>query len=144
MPDVFLGIMIGICSLISLSCLYLFFWWYWATRADVKIKAQGKTLSKEEITSNQKKNSTGCGTALIIIIVISIGIGIYAANVFKTPVSSYNSNSTYSNTVECKVCGRSFSKDSENAKSIKRTNMCSQCYKNYEYAENASKEKPID
>jgi len=34
----------------------------------------------------------------------------------------------------CKSCGRTFENTSSDAKSIRSTNMCSQCYKNYKYA----------
>ncbi len=41
-------------------------------------------------------------------------------------------NTSYSYT--CKVCDRKFSGGTSNSKSIIRTGMCSQCYKNYKYA----------
>ena len=47
------------------------------------------------------------------------------------------------NNMECKVCGREFQKGSENAKSIRKTNMCTQCYKNYKNASDYLKELPV-
>lgn len=37
--------------------------------------------------------------------------------------------------VKCQVCGRTFDNTSYDAKSIKKTNMCGQCYKNYNAAQ---------
>lgn len=54
------------------------------------------------------------------------------------------SNSGDKDTVTCKSCGRKFQKGSENAKSIRRTNMCSNCYQNFKYASDALKEMPVN
>ena len=37
---------------------------------------------------------------------------------------------------KCSICGTSYS-SGENVSSIKRTNMCTRCYKNYKYAADA-------
>ncbi|MBD5527173.1 MAG: hypothetical protein HDR02_02020 [Lachnospiraceae bacterium] len=37
--------------------------------------------------------------------------------------------------VKCQVCGRTFDNTSSDAKSIKWKNMCNQCYKNYNTAQ---------
>lgn len=37
--------------------------------------------------------------------------------------------------ITCGSCGRTFSSDSSNAKSVKSTGMCSNCYSNYKTAE---------
>lgn len=37
--------------------------------------------------------------------------------------------------VKCQVCGRTFDNTSSNASSIRKTNMCNQCYKNYNTAQ---------
>lgn len=37
--------------------------------------------------------------------------------------------------VKCKVCGRTFDNTSSDAKNIKWKNMCNQCYKNYNTAQ---------
>lgn len=50
----------------------------------------------------------------------------------------------HENHVQCKVCDRYFNKDSENAKSIRKTNMCTQCYKNYKDINDALKELPVN
>lgn len=47
-----------------------------------------------------------------------------------------------SDNIECKVCHREFKKGSENAKSIKKTNMCSHCYKNFKDASDVINELP--
>lgn len=54
------------------------------------------------------------------------------------------SNSGDKDTVTCKSCGRKFQKGSENAKSIRRTNMCTNCYNNFKNANDALKEMPVD
>ncbi|MBO4903399.1 MAG: hypothetical protein J5518_11455 [Lachnospiraceae bacterium] len=46
-------------------------------------------------------------------------------------------------TVTCQSCGRSFQIDSENAKSINHTNMCINCYTNFETATDALRELPV-
>lgn len=47
-------------------------------------------------------------------------------------------------TVKCQVCDKSYQKGSENAKSISRTNMCSNCYSNFKWTQDAIKELPVD
>ena len=53
------------------------------------------------------------------------------------------SSSSDKNTVECKSCHRKFNKGSDNAKSISRTNMCTNCYKNFDAAQKYLKEQPV-
>jgi len=53
------------------------------------------------------------------------------------------SSSSDKNTVECKSCHRKFNKDSENAKSIARTNMCTNCYNNFNSLQKVIKEQPV-
>ena len=45
--------------------------------------------------------------------------------------------------VECKSCHRSFQKGSENAKSINRTNMCTDCYNSFKALDHWKKEQPV-
>ena len=54
------------------------------------------------------------------------------------------SNSGDKDMVTCKSCGRKFQKGSENAKSIRNTNMCTNCYNNYKNAIDAFKELPVN
>lgn len=55
-------------------------------------------------------------------------------NVIFTPRTENKSSSSSSskNSSRCKVCGRSFT-DDENKKSIRHTNMCVNCYNNYQF-----------
>ena len=46
--------------------------------------------------------------------------------------------------VKCQSCGRRYQKDSNNAKSISRTNMCTDCYNEYKNVSDALKEVPLD
>ena len=46
-------------------------------------------------------------------------------------------------TVTCGFCGRSFQAGTENAESILRTNLCSNCYGNFRSAQDALQEMPI-
>lgn len=48
-----------------------------------------------------------------------------------------------SSNVECKSCHRSFQKGSENAKSINRTNMCTDCYNSFKALDHLKKEQPV-
>ena len=48
-----------------------------------------------------------------------------------------------SSNVECKSCHRSFQKGSENAKSINRTNMCTDCYNSFKALDHWKKEQPV-
>ena len=56
---------------------------------------------------------------------------------FDTTVTDSSSN------VECKSCHRSFQKGSENAKSINRTNMCTDCYNSFKALDHWKKEQPV-
>lgn len=56
----------------------------------------------------------------------------------------YSNSGDKDDTVTCKSCGRKFQKGSQNAKSIRRTNMCTNCYNNYKKASDALKEMPVD
>lgn len=63
---------------------------------------------------------------VIIITLIIVGAGTCTG-------SLKDGSNAYSTTVSCPICGRDFKKETDNAKSINRTNMCSNCYKNYKY-----------
>lgn len=52
--------------------------------------------------------------------------------------------SSSKDTVKCEVCGKKYNKGSDNAKSISRTNMCSRCYSNFKWTQDAIKEMPVD
>lgn len=51
--------------------------------------------------------------------------------------------SSSKDTSKCQVCGKKFNKGSDNAKSISRTNMCSSCYSNFKWTQDAIKEMPV-
>ncbi|MBP3620103.1 MAG: hypothetical protein J6J24_05560 [Clostridia bacterium] len=68
----------------------------------------------------------------------------YCKEHFERTTSIQGNLSNQSDNVECQVCNREFQAGSENAKSIRKTNMCSQCYKNYKGASGAMKELPQD
>ena len=69
------------------------------------------------------------------VILAIIGILVLAFIIFCVSMaflSDSSGSSSSSDSLTCKVCGRSFS-DSANKKSIRSTNMCSNCYRNYSY-----------
>ena len=53
------------------------------------------------------------------------------------------SSSSSKDTVKCKSCGREFKKGSDNARSISRTNMCTNCYNNYQSMSDYLNEQPV-
>ena len=57
-------------------------------------------------------------------------LGIHTNKTTTTPTST-TINGEHTET--CQVCNRAF-KDDANKKSIRQTNMCKQCYKNFQYA----------
>lgn len=57
---------------------------------------------------------------------------------------SHSGSSSSQNTVKCKSCGRSFKKGSENAKNITQTNMCLNCYNNFNSMQGAINERPVN
>ena len=68
------------------------------------------------------------GLFLGFILIVVVIAGVLA---FTAP-NNASSSSTKSDSLTCRSCGRSFS-DSANKKSIRSTNMCSNCYRNYSY-----------
>ena len=87
-------------------------------------------------------NYAGLSMSMIIgpfIIGISLSILCYV-NI----ADSGSSSTTKNEKIICHVCDREFQKGSENAKSIRKTNMCSQCYKNYKNASDYLKELPVN
>lgn len=59
-------------------------------------------------------------------------------------IDSGSSSTTKNEKIICQVCDREFQKGSENAKSIRKTNMCTQCYQNYKNASDYLKELPVN
>jgi hypothetical protein len=57
---------------------------------------------------------------------------------------SSSKKSNDKDTVECKSCGKKFQLGSENAKSIRKTNMCTNCYNNFKSVSDYLKEQPVD
>ncbi len=77
-------------------------------------------------------NSSGCG-CLIAIIIVFVLLFAYADGCASGGSGSSSGSSEGST---CQVCDRTFT-DSANKRSIARTNMCTNCYENYEYAQGA-------
>lgn len=71
-----------------------------------------------------RKKATATFWAIVIIIVF------WFFCVMSTDSGSSSNSGDKGST--CAVCGRTFT-DYENKKSIRRNNMCQNCYKNYEY-----------
>lgn len=86
----------------------------------------GGTLKEEFATYTESK---GNGNGLPIIMGIIVLLFIFAL------LFSPDSSSSSSKTIECQVCDRSFNVGSENAKSISRSNMCSNCYSNFKWGQ---------
>lgn len=133
-PDGFIGALFGISAFVILCCAFLFI----LTQLPIKEK---------------KNKSLGCGTPLIIILIISIIIGIVGAYSHGMSPEEAKEEEEYrenrkeradEHTVKCPICERSFRDDSDNAKSIKWNGMCTQCYKNYKYANDLLKEMPVE
>ena len=121
----FFGLIIGFCLGALISCLYV-------------------NINDEDL--NSKKPS--------IIIAISIVICIFIGNGLDNDISSsrprsYSTNSSYSSSSnyssssrdenglkkkECPVCHNEFT-DADNKKSLRLYNMCEQCKKNYDTAQ---------
>ncbi len=77
----------------------------------------------------------------IEVVVIVLGFLICCILVAK---SALNSPQIDSSTETCPICDREFREDSENARSIMWTGMCSNCYSNYKAISDALKELPVD
>ena len=67
------------------------------------------------------------------------GYTIYSDDDMFHPTVTTDSSSN----VECKSCHRSFQKGSENAKSINRKNMCTDCYNSFKALDHWKKEQPV-
>ena len=74
---------------------------------------------------------------VVVLVIVSLVLIFEKAETKRVEeaVMQNSNNNTDDNTVKCPVCGRTFKKGTSNAKSIRRTNMCENCYKNYKYAE---------
>lgn len=89
-----------------------------------------KRWSRPDSTYNSFKPILCFDTLFVGLIVIGCGA---AYKPYDPQKAAYSTNSD--SQVKCQVCGRSFSNTSSDAKSIRKTNMCSQCYKNYNAAQ---------
>lgn len=114
------------------------------TRAEVRY-ADGTTemflaseINLEKSGSKNKKSGVGIsGVGIyvffkVIFPLICIVLALIIA-AFSSGGSSSSRSSSSSNSLTCRVCGRSFSDDS-NKRSIRLNNMCNNCYKNFKYA----------
>lgn len=63
---------------------------------------------------------------------------------YLTITDSGSSSTTKNEKIICQACDREFQKGSENAKSIRKTNMCTQCYQNFKNASDYLKELPVN
>lgn len=90
-----------------------------------------------------ENKSIGCITPLIISLLLSILLGVIISLGTGSSTNS-GENRRSSDTVTCPVCDRRFQKGSKNARSINWTGMCENCYDNYNYAQNALKERTIN
>lgn len=72
----------------------------------------------------------------LIITIVCVVLAVFSAvGVAVAPSTSSGISTTdKSDTRTCKVCGRSFPSISASGKKILTTNMCEQCYKNFNYA----------
>lgn len=82
---------------------------------------------QENKETEQKKNNIKTVFIVIAVLVVIIAIGIWIAD---GGASGYP-DKTYT----CQVCHNEYKASSENGRSIRHTNMCTRCYKNYEYAQ---------
>lgn len=79
-----------------------------------------------------KQYSGGKSIAIVfigIVVFLSIFVALFSCNCSKNTVEDET----------CSVCGRTFNWDSDNAKSIRKHHMCTNCYNNYKWA----REQPI-
>lgn len=80
----------------------------------------------------------------IFFCVIAIICGIFVT-IFAWAYVPYNPNSVKDkDLIQCQVCNKEYKQGSENAKSIRKTNMCIQCYQNYKNASDYLKELPVN
>lgn len=76
---------------------------------------------------NQQKKGSGIGGIVVFIIVLVLCLS----------MCSGGGGGSSSSSKTCRSCGRTFT-DSANKKSISRTNMCTNCYNNFEWAMKAT------
>lgn|GEM_PF-6412440 len=94
----------------------------------------------EKPKNNKTGAESGCVIGFVCIIVV------FLCWMFGSCIScGSSSHSSHSGDTEtCPICNRTFQSDSENAKSIRWTGMCTNCYNNYKYARDALKERPLN
>lgn len=118
-----------IVSIFAILALLCFFVVITALIENVKDKKRGRK------PAFQVNFMAGIGIIGFLFLAISLNLLVHT-------VSPYT-NREQNNTI-CQVCGREFQKGSQNAKSIRKTNMCTQCYENYRNATDALKELPVN
>lgn len=101
-------------------------------------------LSQEylnEIKRNAWKKFLRSPLGIFTIAVIVIGILIFIGGIayLYTPY-----NPSAAEIVTCKSCDREYKKGSDNAKSIARSGMCTNCYNNYKSMQNFLDEQPLN
>ena len=87
-------------------------------------------------------HDAGCSTGMIAGPLV-IGLSLVLIG-YSLMISGGSSSTAKNEKIICQVCDREFQKGSENAKSIRKTNMCTQCYQNYKNASDYLNELPIN
>lgn len=77
-----------------------------------------------ETTQNTSNNNAGC------LVVMGIVIALFVALLSTCGGGGSSSSSSKSRSAECHICGRTYT-DSSNVRSIRNTNMCNKCYRDY-------------
>lgn len=119
-------IIVSIFIILALLCFVIVIM---ALKENIKDKRRGKK------TVFQANFMAGIGIIGFLFLAISLSVLVHTVS----PYTNKEQNNT-----KCQVCGREFQKGSENAKSIRKTNMCTQCYENYRNAADALKELPVN
>lgn len=105
----------------------IFFWRGFTYIRDAKDYVKGTELNPDGYKL--------IGSFLIIFAIGIISVGIWAMS-WDTTSSTSSKTQRAEYTKTCPICHREF-KDDANIKSIRLTNMCSNCYHNYETATEA-------
>ena len=111
----------------------LFFLWLFAMSIIENIKS--KKRGEEPVFQSNFIEGTG---------VMGVALLVFSVAILCNAFSPHTNTNKGQNSAKCMVCEREFQKDSENAKSIRKTNMCTKCYMNYKNASDYLKELPVN
>ena len=82
------------------------------------------------------KSAAEKAETIIKVVYTAILVGIFLGVIFLfSECGSGSSTSNTSKSIECNVCGRTYSYGTSDSRSISRTNMCTNCYDNYNWAQ---------